>query len=423
MLLTFPVGTPEEELRQSLEAVGGVQTLEYLDEDNAYCTFTDRADVRRCIDTLDQQVVGPGRFSVERMPPAEWKGIVAEARAEASVGTKSELLAQVRQGLGVGEPQIIRVEQTPKLTAFTGGSDDFDAWEYEVQGLLADGRHEEATLREAVRKSLKGDAARVLRSLGRSPSVTQILDKLRGIYGPVDTGSDLLERFCRQVQGGNETVSDWGCRLERLMTQVRESGQLTGDPELLLRSRFWKGLYSDRLREATRFRAETISDFDRLRVEARKTEQELADRDGGGKGRKLQTQGQVTDVPLSMFEALQRRVAVLEARLAEGDWNRRGRAPIQDGDQRASPAAAERGDWNRRERAPIQDSNQRVSSAAAGRDKTVPIVGKGNGDLMQEDIICFRCGQPGHIARGCRSETLNRSSGLKGVLPKPKGRE
>ena len=42
----------------------------------------------------------------------------------------------------------------------------------------------------------------MLRSLGRSPSVTQILDKLRGIYGPVDTGSDLLERFCRQVQGG-----------------------------------------------------------------------------------------------------------------------------------------------------------------------------------------------------------------------------
>ena len=257
------------------------------------------------------------------------------------------------------------------------------------------------------------------------------------------------------------------------MIQVRESGQLTGDPELLLRSRFWKGLYSDRLREATRFRAETISDFDKLRVEARKTEQELADRDGGGKGRKLQTQGQVTDVPLSMFEALQRRVAVLEARLAEGDWNRRERAPIQDGNQRASPAAAERGDWNRRERAPIQDGNQRASPAAAergdwnrrerapiqdgnqraspaaaergdwnrrerapiqdgnqraspaaaGRDKTVPIVGKGNGDLMQEDIICFRCGQPGHIARGCRSGTLDRSSGLKGVLPKPKGRE
>ena len=77
--------------------------------------------VRRCIDTLDQQVVGPGRFSVERMPLEEWKGIVAEARAEASLGTKSELLAQIRQGLGSGEPQIIRVEQTPKLTAFTGG--------------------------------------------------------------------------------------------------------------------------------------------------------------------------------------------------------------------------------------------------------------------------------------------------------------
>ena len=115
---------------------------------------SDRADVRRCIDTLDQQVVCLGRFSVERMPLEECKGIVAEARAEASVGTKSELLAQVRQGLGAGEPQIIRVEQTPKLTAFTGGggADDFDAWEYEVQGLLADGRHEEATLREAVRK-------------------------------------------------------------------------------------------------------------------------------------------------------------------------------------------------------------------------------------------------------------------------------
>ena len=82
---------------------------------------SDRADVRRCIDTLDQQVVCPGRFSVERMPLEECKGIVAEARAEASVGTKSELLAQVRQGLGAGEPQIIRVEQTPKLTAFTGG--------------------------------------------------------------------------------------------------------------------------------------------------------------------------------------------------------------------------------------------------------------------------------------------------------------
>ena len=149
------------------------------------------------------------------------------------------------------------------------GDCKYDLWRYEVDCLVKEGTHTEETLRHIIRRSLKGEAAHVLKRMPANPSVAKILEKFDTVYGIVETGEETLSEFYSAHQKESEDVSAWGCRLEELLDRALRAGVIQDrDVGEMLRRRFWAGL-QPRLKEASRHSFDIIKDFDRLRVVVR----------------------------------------------------------------------------------------------------------------------------------------------------------
>ena len=98
----------------------------------------------------------------------------------------------------------------------------YDLWKYEVKCLQEDRSLAEEDIRLVIRRSLKGEAAHVLKRLGHNVFVKQILANFDGVYGVVETGEETLAEFYSTKQHKSEDVSTWGCRLEEMwQTQVQ----------------------------------------------------------------------------------------------------------------------------------------------------------------------------------------------------------
>ena len=193
----------------------------------------------------------------------------------------------------------------PKLPNFSGevpvpkGEVGFEVWRFEVSCLRLDGLHSEVAVTQGARKSLRGEAARiVMNSLGHQATIADILDKFEGIYGAIETGEELMQKFYNAVQCAGESTASWGCRLEDLLTKATHHKK-TMSPSVkdeMLRTRFWNGLYDSTLKNITHYKYETISSFDELRREIRKMDQELSSQNSGPrKGSRAQHHVQVTE--------------------------------------------------------------------------------------------------------------------------------
>lgn len=172
----------------------------------------------------------------------------------------------------------------PKLPNFSGevpvpkGEVGFEVWKFEVSCLRVDKLHTEVAVTQGARKSLRGEAARiVMNSLGHQATIIEILDKFEGIYGTLETSEELLQRFYNAVQSAGESISTWGCRLEDLLTKATHHKKLSPTiKDEMLRTRFWNGLADPTLKNTTRYKYDTIDTFDELRREIRKMEQEIS---------------------------------------------------------------------------------------------------------------------------------------------------
>ncbi len=179
---------------------------------------------------------------------------------------------------------VARSINTPlRLPTFSGeegvkGETTFDLWKYEVECLLKEDQYSEDAIRQAIRKSVKGEAARIVKRQGTEATMHQLLDQLDAVYGIIGAGQSILAEFYAARQGTGETVASWSCRLENLLDKALQLEAVNPkDTEEMLRSRFWLGLRST-LRNVSRHKYETVKDFNRLRREMRVIEQEnLAD--------------------------------------------------------------------------------------------------------------------------------------------------
>lgn len=185
----------------------------------------------------------------------------------------------IKTQAGIGSYQ-----QVPRVATFSGdvsskGDTTFDLWKFEVDCLIKGGIHSEAVLCQAVRKSLRGDAAHTVKRLGADASLVRIMKKMQDVYGVIETGETLLAEFYTARQRSDEDVTAWGCRLEDLVDRARAQLQIP-DQEVgdKLCSRFWEGL-PQRLKDASRHLHNSIKDFDELRKSVRLIEREykLAD--------------------------------------------------------------------------------------------------------------------------------------------------
>ena len=190
-----------------------------------------------------------------------------------TAGVKSEEFVSTQHTPGA-------VQHIPRISTFSGDTDSksdvgFDLWSYEVRCLIKEGVYSQAAILQAVRRSLKGEAGRVVMRCGDGADVDQILDRLDAVYGIVDTGETFLAQFYAARQGKEENVTKWGCRLEDLLDKAIQVGLIAGkDLDEMLRNRFWMGLRTD-LKQTSRHKFDTVRSFDRLRVEIRMIEQEF----------------------------------------------------------------------------------------------------------------------------------------------------
>ena len=150
----------------------------------------------------------------------------------------------------------------------------YDVWRYEVDCVVLDKSHREESLKRAIRRSLRGTAARALMRLGPEASLKSILQKLDRMFGQAARKQQVLKEFYNAEQEQNESVTAWGCRLEDIMLRAQQLGNVDEtEAEEMLRERFWHGLRPD-LQEGTGHKFDAISDFDELRVAIRTVEQD-----------------------------------------------------------------------------------------------------------------------------------------------------
>lgn len=318
----------------------------------------------------------------------EKKEATAEEVKEDAAATKvvpAEPPAVVKQEEGVKEPvvppQTVQVPEQrrredevlfnrmevgrPRISMFSGStakdSTPFDVWRYEVTCLLADRLYSPDVVMETVRRNVKGDAARVVMRLGPRATVGEVLRKMGSIYGQVASQGALLSSFHAAQQTDSENVSEWSCRLEELMQQVEENSRINRcATREMLRSKLWSGLRSAELKSATRHKFDTLMEVDELLVAIRATEHEVC-------GNRVKSHVMSVEREPTSSERLEKTMQQIAGRLERME---KEMTEIKAGGRPTSGGGAERAPYA-----------SRTGSGA---------------------LACFKCGQVGHIAVGCR---------------------
>jgi hypothetical protein len=184
-----------------------------------------------------------------------------------------------------GDTSSCNAYQKPKLPIFSGeekSETSFDVWNLEVKCVLREGNYTDSSVLQAIRGSLKGKARSLLLSLSEHATAENIIDKLDGVYGNVYSSEALLENFFKKTQQPNQSVAEYGMKLESIIQSAVEKGDIIiVAKNQMLKSKFWSGLRDPLLKNSSRYKFDTTKDFDQLRKEIRAIELELANSDKG----------------------------------------------------------------------------------------------------------------------------------------------
>ncbi len=134
--------------------------------------------------------------------------------------------------------------------------------------------------------------------MSTSATVDEVMAELEDNFGIVASKDTLLSRFLLSEQEPAESIVDWGLRLEELMMQVtRKTAFDEGEKRFMLRKRFWRGLRSEELKNATRVHFEGGLTYEELRNKVREEEYEIQiSKEKGGRpkqGKVYQTKAEV----------------------------------------------------------------------------------------------------------------------------------
>ncbi|XP_070184626.1 paraneoplastic antigen Ma3 homolog [Littorina saxatilis] len=279
-----------------------------------------------------------------------------------------------KEDLDRSRPRTLALSRTPQISVFSGNPQGdkqttFDLWKFEVRCLMENGVYDEPVILEAIRRSLKGEAARIAMRLGISATVKELLTKLESVFGNVQAGERLLAAFYGARQESAEDVTQWSCRLEDLLAKAQDLGRVRPmEVDEMLRVMFYTGLRQE-LKDRTGHKFDTIKNFDELRSAIRQIEQ-----DSSCQASKVKSISKAAQQAPNDVDELRAQVHQLATELESV----KERQPANYGNYQNS----------------ANYQNQR------GR-------GRGRGANSQQhrqtsDIICHRCGEKGHIRVGCR---------------------
>ena len=260
----------------------------------------------------------------------------------------------------------------PWISIFSGnpnGATTYEHWRYDVDCLLRES-YPRGKISEAIRRSLKGDASRVAMYLGPGAPIEQLLDKMESIYGTVECKESIYQEFYSARQKEDENVTDWGIRLENILHRaVRVTDMDRNDEDDMLRNMFWVGL-KDSLKFISGHKFDSIQTFDELRVEIRRIE----------------------------ADQIQRQASQPRAKDKKSDKSKPDKA-MKQLDSRIQQLSSQLENMN----SLTSSYTQPVSTEA--QQHSVTDVKMGYVEQVDYENMqpkCYRCGQSGHIAIGCR---------------------
>ena len=80
-------------------------------------------------------------------------------------------------------------------------------------------------------------------SLSEHARAENIIDKLDGVYGNVYSSEALFENFFKETQQPNQSVAEYGMKLESIILSAVEKGDIRiVAKNQMLKSKFWSGL-------------------------------------------------------------------------------------------------------------------------------------------------------------------------------------
>ena len=266
------------------------------------------------------------------------------------------------------KPDIRPNAVLPRLPVFSGDAKDvpYEQWQFEVQCLQRE-RWSEEDLKLLIRRSVKGQAASTLVNLGIDASVAQVLAKFENVFGSGVAASTVMAKFFSLKQAEGETAGVFARRIEETAHLAVKLGRIKpGELDSSLKEVFACGLRTA-VKAAAGFLFEMRSlSFDELVTEVRRREQELG-LDQAAKVNALQ-KSEVDDLKAQVASLTQELKALKTSQTATYS---QPRGPF------AAPQAFRQ----------KQASRRRAETAREPR----------------QPVICHRCHQVGHIARGCRN--------------------
>lgn len=185
----------------------------------------------------------------------------------------------------------------PQFTIFSGEENPrrlLRCGKNDVKCAIRDGSASTSLILQAIRSSLKGKARNSLLTFPTDATPEEILQKLNGIYGNIYPSEKLIQQFYEAKQKEGETVANYGMRLENLIQTCIDMGKFNSESRNeMLRTKLWSGLSDIDLRNASRYKYDTIGDFEELRWKLRIIEVDLrtsASTSGTATGDKKQSQ-------------------------------------------------------------------------------------------------------------------------------------
>lgn len=181
-------------------------------------------------------------------------------------------------------PYLSRLQFSP----FYGFSDgekskgvSYRVWRFEVDSVLKEGFYVEEVIAEQVRRSLQGEAKSKIVGIAPGSKLAEILERLDQFYSDsgTATGEELLTAAYGMKQREYEEVSVFASRLDNQLRMAKEKGtELIPDEQSLekhLRLLFWEGLPME-IKDKTRHKKDSCQTFRQLIDAARHGEREAA---------------------------------------------------------------------------------------------------------------------------------------------------